>query len=227
MNLYIVVEGECTETELYPRWISYRIPELIQVSSFRDVATNNYYLFSGGGIPSTYNHVKNAIEEINLNPVFDYLVVCLDGEDAGVERRKQKLIDYLNENNSVLNKKCTLKIIVQNACIETWFLGNRKIYKRNPQGALLRDYIAYYNIFDSDPELMGTYGDMPNKATFHHAYLRQIFKEHNLSYKKSRPKEVLSEKYLNELEKRVVQTDHLRSLEELFIFFEQLRKGLS
>lgn len=61
MNLYFILEGEKTEILLYPKWISYVLPNYTQVDFENQVDTNNFYIFSGGGIPSIYNHTVNAI----------------------------------------------------------------------------------------------------------------------------------------------------------------------
>lgn len=70
MNLYFILEGEKTEVFLYPKWIGYLRPDLKQVDFEKYVVENSYYIFSGGGIPSIYNHTVNAIKNINDNPVF-------------------------------------------------------------------------------------------------------------------------------------------------------------
>jgi len=142
--------------KLYPAWLSFLLPEVKMANSFKSEENNCYYMFCGQGIPSTYNHVANAIKDINARPElnYDYLIVCLDGENLGVEGRKQKLINYLNEKQVELVSKCRLRIIVQNACVETWFLGNRKIVRSNPNGEYLKDYLQHYNVKIDDPELM-------------------------------------------------------------------------
>jgi len=49
-------------------------------------------------------------------------------------------------------------------------------------------------------------------SLFHEAYLREMLKEYNIRYRKSRPNEVLKPYYLEELIKRVEdEPTHLRS----------------
>jgi len=132
MNVYILVEGEQTEMQLYPKWLSYIVPELVQVESFNKAKKNSYYIFSGGGMPSIYNHAINAIKDINSIGVYDYLIIALDAEELSPVRRKEKLLEHLAKENVELHKNCKLEVIIHNKCIETWFLGNRKVYKRNP-----------------------------------------------------------------------------------------------
>lgn len=216
MNLYFVLEGERTEVVLYPKWIGYLKPELVQVDFEKDVVDNNFYIFSGGGIPSIYNHTVNAIKNINDNPVFDKLIVCLDGEEIGVSARIAEIREYINKSGVKLNSKCKIEFVIQNVCIESWFLGNRKIVKRIPENIRLRELIDYYNVVEYDPELMDKKEGYRNRAHFHLHYFKEILREHNLSYSKSRPKIVLEKSFLNELISRTNETNHLPSLKNLF-----------
>lgn len=67
MNLYIVVEGEQTETKVYPAWLQILVPQLHRIDDAWNLSENSdsYYLFSAGGIPSIYKHVSNAVADIN------------------------------------------------------------------------------------------------------------------------------------------------------------------
>lgn len=227
MNLYFLVEGEKTETALYPKWLSYLVPELTQVERFEDVASHNFYLFSGEGIPSIFNHLVNAVQDINSFGKYDYLVLCLDSEELTIEETKQLVNEKLETVNIKLEADCKLEIIVQHPTIETWLLGNRKVFKRNPQGRLLREFIAFYNVMKEDSELMEKLPQYPTKAFFHEKYLREMLKEYNIRYKKSRPEVVLEKSYFEELQKRVAETpNHLKSLQSFFRFCEMIRSKL-
>ena len=85
MNAYVIVEGSRTEMKVYPKWLALIAPKLKRVDHPSDIVDNNYFLFSGGGIPSIYNHIANAVEdilEINSKGTskIDYLLVCIDTE---------------------------------------------------------------------------------------------------------------------------------------------------
>jgi hypothetical protein len=227
MNLYFLLEGEKTETLLYPKWISYIIPELMQVDYEKDIRENNFYVFSGGGIPHIYRHAVNAMKNINDNPVFDRLIVCLDGEEIGVEARIQEIKSYIAESGVLLNNKCKMEFVIQNVCIETWFLGNRKIVKRNPLNEQLKKYIEHYNVVNNDPELMNKMENFRTKAHFHFSYFREILKEHNLSYSKSKPKIVLESTYVDELIKRTNQTNHLPSFKNFIDLLNEIKAEIS
>lgn len=147
---------------------------------------NNFYLISGEGYPSLLHHLKNAVEEVNEIGNYDFLIVCLDAEETSIEERKATIIDFLKRENLQL-KQGKLIIIVQNPCFETWFLGNRKIFKRNPQSTVLQRLIQFYNVQTNDPELMSSRNKEQTKAQFHHDYLKEIFTERNITYTKRIP----------------------------------------
>ena len=227
MNLYILVEGEQTEVQLYPKWLSYLLPELSRVFSYKLRTENSYYLFSGGGIPSIYNHMVNAIKDINTVGNYDYLIVALDAEELNVGQRKAKIYEHLDKHNIMLNEDCQLEIVVHNPCVETWFLGNRKVYKRNPQGEKFRTYANFYNVEQGDPELMPKFSGFSRTAHFHESYLKEMLKEHNIQYRKSRPKVVLERHYFEELMKRIQDAPaHLESFSGCLQLFERIKSEL-
>ncbi|MDO7172787.1 hypothetical protein [Mariniflexile sp. AS56] len=228
MNLYIIVEGEQTEMMLYPRWIQYFIPELTRVDNFENITKNSYYLFSGQGIPSIYNHVVNAIKDINKIKRYDYLIVVLDADEISVEERKQKVIDSINNSGIELNHACKLEIIVQSRAVETWFLGNRSVYKRNPQGERFKLYSRFFNVEINDPEQMEKSFGFKRIAHFHESYLREMLKEYNIKYRKSNPGEVLKDYYLKELINRTNDKgEHLKSLFHCFNIFIAIKNKIT
>ena len=144
MNVYILVEGKRTEKKVYPAWLSILTPHLKKVNIAGDVSDDNYYLISGEGYPSLLSHLKNAIEEVNEISKFRYLVLCLDAEEETVQSRIDEINTYLKREKCIL-QHAGLVIVVQNPCFETWFLGNRKLFKRQPQSPELCRYIRFYN----------------------------------------------------------------------------------
>lgn len=215
MNLYFVLEGEETEVQLYPQWIKHILPNYTKVDFENQVTSDNFYIFSGGGIPSIYRHVVNAIKNINDNPIYDKLIVCLDGEEIGINARLLEIESYISNSNVELNEKCELHFVIQNICIETWFLGNQKIVKKIPEGLKLRSFLDHFNITIEDPELMSKMPAYRNRAHFHYSYFREVLKEHNLVYRKSRPTVVMEKSYFKQLSKRVNETDHIPSFKQL------------
>ena len=224
MNLYLLVEGEQTEPKLYQNWLKYLLPKYSQVFHYEDVEKHNFYLFKSGGIPHIYKHTVNAIKDINQTNKYDYLIVCIDSEELSPEERILELNEHLEKEDIQLNNNCQLITIIQTVCIETWFLGNQKIFKRNPTGDNFLEYSKFYNVEENDPELMPCYTGFKTTAQFHEAYLREMFKEHYITYRKSNPKNILKEHYLKELQQRIRKTpNHLKSLQKFFDFCNKLK----
>lgn len=225
MNLYFLVEGRRTEKKVYPKWLSYLLPKLIRVNSYDAVNQNNYYLISAEGYPSIiYDSLPASIEDINSSGKYDYFVVCLDADESTVDERKKEIYDFIDSEKLELNK-AKMAIIIQNRCFETWFLGHRKIYTRNPQKDLL-EYTRYYDISVDDPELMGK-GDRETHASFHLAYLKALFESKNITYSKRNPGDVLKKFYLDELLKRIEdRPQHLRSFGKFRELCEEINKKI-
>jgi len=227
MNLYFLVEGQSTEKKVYPAWLSHLLPELNRVHNYDEVDTNNYYLFSAEGYPSIiYQHLPNAVEEVSSHGKYNYLVMCLDADEVSVSEREQEIEKFIVANSLNLKLGSTkLLIIIQNRCIETWFLGNRKIYSRQPQSSPLLDYTRHYNVSINCPELMANYPTFNTHAQFHEAYLRELFRAKNMNYAKKNPGDVAKSHYLQQLLQRTQdQPTHLRSFQE-FIKFCHTIKG--
>lgn len=228
MNIYFLVEGKSTERKVYPAWLSHLLPELKRVNNFDEVKRNNYFLFSANGYPSIiYNHLPNAIKDINARGNYNYLVVCLDAEENTASCLQKEIYDFL-ESQIIEMGGTKLVLIIQNRCIESWFLGNRKIYSRNPQNQPLLEYTRYYNVESDCPELMGRYHKFNTHAQFHESYLKELFKEKNTRYSKNKPGDVLEEYYLKQLLTRIEsETTHLPSLQQFIQFCNMIKIDLN
>lgn len=228
MNLYFLVEGKSTERKVYPSWLSHLLPELKRVNSYDKVDKNNYFLFSADGYPSIiYEHLPNAIADTQENGNYNYLVVCLDADEVTVTERKQEIYDFLDDEKIQMGST-KFVIIVQNRCFETWFLGNRKIYSRNPHSKPLLDYTRHYDILVNCPELMGKYQNFNTHAQFHEAYLKEIFKARNIYYSKKNPGDVVQLYYLQQLIDRIKEeTEHLPTFQTFIQFCKMIKPKLS
>jgi hypothetical protein len=229
MNLYFIVEG-VTESKVYPSWLSYLLPELKQVKNANKAQLNNYYLLTAGGYPSIYDNIlEPAIEEINELKKYDYLIICLDAEENSVDYMQREVREKIQELSTTKNlflKNTQLKIIIQNRCMETWFLGNSRIYSRQPQSQLLLEYTRYYNVSNNCPESMGRY-DYDVHAHFHEAYLKELFAARSMQYSKTKPRDVQEEYYLKELQIRIDrQANHLPTFQDFIEFCELVRSQL-
>ncbi|WP_445175984.1 hypothetical protein [Microcoleus sp.] len=226
MNLYFLVEGTQSERKVYPAWLSYLLPEVQRVESCDDVNEKNYYLISGEGYPSLYHFIPPAIAEINSNGKYSYFVVYLDAEENTVAELTTEIYDFLTQQKLQLNN-AELVLIFQNRCLESWLLGNRKIYSRNPQNKPLLDYTKYYDVSVNCPENMGRYQDFNTHAQFHGAYLRALFEAKNITYSKKRPGDVLKPFYLEQLLTRIqLQPEQLTTFRQFIDFCNIVKSKL-
>ncbi len=227
MNLYFLVEGKRTEKKVYPKWLEILVPELQKVTDYQAISTNNYYVFSGNGFPSLLKHLQKSVEDINETGNYDYLVICLDADEQSIENCRKEILDFMNQENISLNPKTKFEIIVQNKCLETWFLGNAKIFKNNPENENLKKHIDFYNVQKNDPELMGKPADFEGSPSiFHAAYLQEIFAERKMSYSKKNLHEVIEPYFLQELIKRNQKTGHIESFKYFIDFCAEIRKQI-
>lgn len=224
MNVYLLVEGAQTEKQVYPAWLSIIAPNLKRVERLEEVSNNNYFLFSGGGIPSIYKHVSNAVADINqINSSkeikIDYLLVCIDTEQENRVYILEKIEEQLKLDNRRVDN-FQLLVFEHKVCMETWFLGNRKVFKNNPQNVEFNKLVRFYDVSVYDPEDM-TNGDeerFSTKAQFHNRYLKLMLRERNVNYSKSNPYEVCKVSYLNELISRSRSTEHLKTFSQWYEF---------
>lgn len=206
MNLYFLVEGASTEKKFYPALIdSIFGGELTKVPTVDAVneAENSFYILSANGYPQIYTHIlKNSIEDVNQYPLYNYLFVCLDADELTVEERIaefNEVYDRLAQSGTALNDHCEIVLIIQQRCIETWFLGNKKFYKRNSANSEMLDFHFFYNVKTNDPELMGYAEDYETHASYHYAYLKKMVSERRQVYSKKSAQSVCDEKYIAEL----------------------------
>lgn len=215
----MLVEGKSEKT-IYPAWLNHLLPEIKRVNSPQAVQSNNYYLFSSEGYPSVLNDIPNAVSDIKEINKFDYFIIAVDADELEVEERRKEVYDVINEigNLDGLN----IQIIIQNRCIETWCLGNMRIFPRHPSTNEFMLCNQHYRVLSDDPELMDRDKNVTQKTTkaqYHEYYLNKMLKERNLNYSKgSGTRAVQPPYYLEELIHRVETTDHIKSFKEFILF---------
>jgi hypothetical protein len=215
---YLVVEGRQTEKKIYRAWLRHAFPSLEGVGRIEDMDEARYYLIVGNGYPSYLDRTRNAVEDIRAERGrFDHLWVCVDSEELTAEQRRTEIVDILGEACPVAST-----VVVHDCCMETWLLGNRRLVKRSPHSALLRELYEHYDVLTLDPEGMPARASHPLRAAFHLHYLQELFRERKLSYSKHHPSEACELPYLRELIDRVDQTAHLRSLHLLIARWREL-----
>ena len=226
MNIYFIVEGRRTEKKVYPAWLSHLIPNLNRVNWAYEASENNYYLFNGDGFPALlHNHLRNSMDEVNDLGNYNYLALILDVDESSIQGRIDEVHLFIKKENLVLNNT-ELIIIPQNRCIESWFLGNSKIFKNNPQSNDLSDYVKFYDVKQNDPEKMGVFDDFNTHSQFHAEYCTEFLRERNIRYSKTRPNGVVEKEYLNCLIKRANETSHLDSFKIFLGFCERIKSEM-
>lgn len=227
MNLYFLVEGKRTEAKVYPSWFEHLLPGHSRISRYDRVDSPCYFLISGFGYPSLLGHLENAFADVNRSGRYRYLVLCLDADEFSVEQRVQEIEEYVLERGLELEAG-QLKIIVQNRCFETWFLGNRKVISRQPQDEQLAEFVRFYDVTEHDPELMGCHSQFDLHAKFHEAYLKRAFAEKNIKYSKKYPGRVAEKTFLDQLLVRIKEEpDHLQSFQSLVSFCNEVNQETS
>jgi hypothetical protein len=227
MNFYILVEGKRTEAKLYPAWFSILLSNFSRVKPLQEVSDQCYYLFSANGYPSIIQtHFPNAVKDIKQSNKFHYLVLALDAGDFGYQRRYDEVLNFAQKEN-LLDDTFKLVILVQNVCIETWFLGNRKIISRNSSDMEYKNYLEYYNVLIDDPEKMDKPQSFEGSVdSFHLEYLRKVFQEKNITYNKNHPGQVTEKYYLDEIIKRTEDSpEQLYSFQQFLKFCNEVNHG--
>lgn len=224
MNFYIVVEGDQTEMSVYPAWLSILAPTYTRIENAWDVDDNNYYIFTGGGIPSIFKHVRNSVLDINsINAKgekrYDYLLVCLDTEEESRDYILEQ-IDKELKSSGVELLDAELVVFEHKVCMETWFLGNQSVFKDNPQNAEYLEYIRHFNVGNDNPEEMQNMDEnrFPTTAKFHLRYLKRMLEERNMTYSKNNTIAVQQQAYLQQLVRRFEETGHIATFGSWYEF---------
>lgn len=231
MNFYILVEDGKSGQEIIKKWVSVLLPNLKRKRTIANIDTDSYVINSGHGYPRVIgidpkSHEKNVlgdtIDSINCYKNIDYLVLFLDGDDEGIEKRKETVEEKIKNYGNEIS--CKYKIIVQNKCIETWLLGNDNIFPKT-YSSNFEKFVLNYNVKEFDPEDMNRkegYETLTN-AKYHVKYLQSMLKESGINYSKANPSEIVyTIDYLNELRNRINKTNHLKSMKEFFDFIDSL-----
>ncbi|MDC0748391.1 hypothetical protein [Polyangium mundeleinium] len=198
------------------------------VRDLADVESNCYCIFSGYGNPSYLKRIESALRDICDRPVIDHFFVCSDSEEMRYEDAfdlTRGVLDDAARACSLVEKapNIGLHVVVQHCCIETWFLGHGRMLRRNPTSPELVEMKRFYDVSNSDPEIMGKPDGYTTKASFHGKYLKEMLLEHGMRYSKEHPGVVVRKDYLDALRQRCASTGHLQSLSALLTTWDALR----
>lgn len=233
MNIYFLVEGEA-ELGVYPKWIEFLLNAKLQRASAYDaVLDNNYFILNGRGIGTMIHHsIRNAVQDINTHPVFDWFVIISDVDDQSSDDRISLIENvFLESSFPQLPTNCQTKILVQNRCFETWLCGNRAAFAvaQNNINRNVQRFLNFYNVATNDPELM--LKDIDPRFTsltlakYHAAYLHHLLLPRK--YNKGSAHQLIDVVYLQDLQNRLEQTpSHLTTFENMTAFFQDLAQQL-
>lgn len=225
MNLYFLVEGRRTEKKVYPAWISHLVPELREVDFFDAVTSNSFFVFSGEGYPSLLDvHLPNALADITSVGKYDAFVIALDTDEDDVDSRVDDVYKRV-ENLGFSPENVT--VIPQRVCIESWFLGNKTVVPSQPSSPKLVQFRRFYDVRESDPELMPNNGEFSTVQAFHYEYFREVANDRHFSYSKHRPGHVCDSSYVTQLESRLAESEGLTTLRHLFDFLLYVHSRLA
>jgi hypothetical protein len=222
VNLYFFVEGKRTEPKVYRSWIGHVFPQLTEAKTIEEVRADNFLIVSGFGYPQCLNRIDEVLEDINRHGAIDHLFVCLDAEEEPLDVKQAEI-----ENRIVGKAPATsCHAVIHNCCFETWFLGNKRMMKRNPHSARLREWKAFYDVSIDCPEFMGAYSGYRMRAHFHTDYLKEMLGEKGLTYSKQQPGAIQEGHYLKELVNRHQRTGHLQSFAYLLSLWRSIGGNL-
>lgn len=224
MKFYMLVEGKSTEVKVYPKIIEYYRPEMQQVFDLSELKENRYFIYSGMGIPSLYDKIWPTVEDIRMfnashEQKIDFLLISLDADVRGsVEATYEKIVRELQKANA---DEIDWRIIIQNKCIESWFLGNAEAFPKN-YSEEFKPYAEYFNVAEYDPEEMESpQPESMSVGTYTKKYLKKMLRETGGTYTERKVNTVTSKEYIAGMQKRIEDTEHLNSFREFVEWLEQ------
>src|SRR5262249_19655689 len=156
---------------LYSFWISLLSPNLKIVDKIEDLKLSTHFCIeSSYGHPFLKESIDRAVNKIAINKIkLTKFFIIVDSEENPPEFRKTQYETYLKSTHKTYFS--IFEIVVQPICIESWLLGNPKIFPKTHNDLELKKCIHCYDTSKKDPErLPKLEGQLKNKygvrATF-------------------------------------------------------------
>jgi phenylpyruvate tautomerase PptA (4-oxalocrotonate tautomerase family) len=222
VNLCFLVEGAQTEKHVYRAWLKHTFPGFSEVSTTSAMNADTYCIIAGHGNPQYKKRIPELMEDFRTYPAIDHFFICVDAESKEcaevVEEIEAEIVKHIRA------EQLSVHIILQNCCIETWFLGHTALVQQAAEASKLSKLLEFFDVSRNDPEHMGPHPDHPVKAHFHEEYLKELFlaQDPRQRYRKKNPGLVLEKPYLDALRARCSTTSHLPSLQKLFTTWDAL-----
>ena len=213
MNIYVLVEGEKAARKIYKTWIPIVNPDLQYIDYLNQLDQNNFFILAGFGQSQFLtNQIERAINDVN-NLAFDRLVLAIDSEDKSFENK----LTELTERVAGLGCRVPIKYVIQHFCFETWLLGNKQTFRKRIDDNELQNFRTLFDVRNNDPELLPANAQRDwNRSQFAFQYLRaglrDVHPANRISYTKKNPGIVATEGYFNQVKKRFIEEQHIRSL---------------
>lgn len=236
MNCYFLVEGKETEVALYPKLISYFLPEYKKVDDVKNISKNNYCIFAGYGYPDVVDRrlkgSVNLIKDINTKSKhtgikIDSLIIVIDADRFQTfETANQAINQRINNLKSEI-KAAKIKIypVIQNRCIESWFLANDCIFpKQYDEG--FKKFVDYYNVNLYDPEKMGSDNSAMTDGQFAYSYLCEMALQNGQRYSKNSIDYVSTNEGINAIYNRYKKGD-IHSFKTFLDVIEKMKNRMT
>lgn len=203
--------------DFYPKLLEYFNSKYTKVNSIEEITYNSYIIKSGNGYPHVFNKMSNTLNTISdfnkksrRNGIkIDFLVLVIDADyydslsaaRQGVEQRLRKL------DSNIKEAKIKVKYIIQNQCIESWFLGNRAAFPQKYNEEFSK-FVKYFNVKETNPEKMkAPYGSGVNNAHYALDYLQSMLRQTGNEYAKSKTDYISTPEYISEIYERYLDGD--------------------
>ncbi|MCU6406609.1 RloB family protein [Enterobacter quasiroggenkampii] len=213
----MLVEGRQTERKVYPLWLELLSPHMNKIDSPSNAVENNFFLISGEGYPKLLDvALKNCLIDIQSSGKYDSFWIVLDTDGEDMQERGDDILNRIASSGINIGD-CSVEIIFQNPCIETWGLGNKSIFSKNQLHGNLNDCYHFYDVSANDPELMAKPRDYNGTiANFHEFYLKAMFNQVNMNYSKARPHALSDKNTVEGMISRINEGEHLGTFKKFY-----------
>lgn len=214
MNIYIVVEGEKASRKIYKTWIPFVNPKLQYIDYLTNLEQDNFFIIAGFGQSQFLNdRIEKAITDVNNLP-FDRLVLVIDSEEMNFQDKQSEVSERVDR----IGCSVEVRYVIQHFCLETWLLGNKKMFRRKTKDCELRNYKVLFDVRKNDPELLPANKEKSwNRSQFAYNYLRAGLRDMHpasrVSYTKGNPGIVAQEGYFYQVKKRYSDEQHILSFQ--------------
>lgn len=231
MNYFFLVEGKNTEVDAYPRFIEHFVDGYYEVSSLDDLDINNYIIESGYGYPSIFNIFEDKLLKIaefnkknkHVNKKVDTLVLVIDADNYKTPSTAKKSVEQRisDKKDIIKDAKISVRYIVQNLCIESWFLGNKNAFPKSYDDEF-KKYVEHFNVKQYSPEKMHSPISGITDAQYSYKYLAEMLHQSGMIYGKSKTQFVTSPNYIDGINDRYASGD-IQSFKELLDIFKLMK----